>query len=455
MSPPLSERLFELKWKERTRRGSPGLLELPPEWVAEQSRSAWVIDVRERDALVGPLGHIPGSTWVPLERVAEVPAKLGRDVPVVLVSRSGRRAGLAALYLQALGMKYVAAMAGGMLAWKAAGFSTGRHESIFERKLEPYPLAGEEPASALTPERIERHVGDPSQVRWVRLAALLVSGKRSCVDGRDPQGVVGTPGGDAGEFILALSAIEAVTGQLIPDAAIPQLLLRELDTFGRFYMHTDTHAWAAFLDSVRGEPRLTRVVREPGDEAAWFELLKRPPPELRPVLLEYLLEPAHMGCGHMKLMLKHQDEYGVRPELVRGFLRAYYELIWEGAPELELATLEGHHDESAIISVFVDDALWDFTPIPLVSPSVGRNQVFVAHSQVAARHREHYVEFFRRLGSLVPLQPRHTDALQQELQQRGDRHLGHTLHHLASGLPLFEVHFEGTERVRVLEKGAV
>jgi hypothetical protein len=25
----------------------------------------------------------------------------------------------------------------------------------------------------------------------------------------------------------------------------------------------------------------------------------------------------------------------------------------------------------------------------------------------------------------------------------------------ANGLPLFEVHFEGTERVRVLEKGAV
>jgi hypothetical protein len=292
-------------------------------------------------------------------------------------------------------------------------------------------------------------------VRWVRLAALLVSGKRSCVDGRDAQGVIGTPGGDAGELVLALSAIEAVTGQRIADAAIPQLLLRELDTFGRFYMHTDTLAWAAFLGSVRSDPRLAHVVLDTTDEAAWFELLQRPPKAIRPVLLEHLLEPANMGCGHLKLMLKNQDEYGVRPDLLRGFLRSFYELLWEGAPEVELATLEGHHDESAVISVFVDDALWDFTPIPLVSPSVGRNQVFVAHPQVAARHREHYVEFFRRQGSLVPLQSRHVEALQQEIQQRGDRHLLQTLHHLASGLPLFEVHFEGTERVRILEKGAV
>ncbi len=454
MSPNRSERLFELKWKERAREGGSGISELPPEWVAEQCRSVWVIDVRERDELVGPLGHIPGSTWVPLERVAEVPAKLGREVPVVLVSRSGRKAGRAALYLQALGMKYVASMAGGMLAWKSAGFSTSRHERVFERELEPHPL-GEDPAIPLTPERIEQHVGDPSQVRWVRLAALLVSGKRSCVDGRDPQGVVGTPGGDAGEFVLALSAIEAVTGQRIPDAAVPRLLLRELDTFGRFYMHTDTHAWAAFLGSVRSDPRLARGLVDPQDEAAWFALLKRPPSAIRPMLLEHLLEPANMGCGHMKLMLKNQDEYGVRPELLRGFLRSFYELLWEGAPEVELATLEGQHDEAAILSVFVDDALWDFTPIPLVSPSVGRNQVFVAHPQVAARHREHYVEFFRRLGSLVPLQAQHIEALRQELQQRGDRHLGQTLHHLANGLPLFEVHFEGTERVRVLAKGAV
>ena len=69
--------------------------------------------------------------------------------------------------------------------------------------------------------------------------------------------------------------------------------------------------------------------------------------------------------------------------------------------------------------------------------------------------QNYYVDFLRRQGTLVPLEPKHTDALREELHQRGDRHLQQTLHHLASGLPLFEVHFEGTERVLQSRPGGV
>jgi rhodanese-related sulfurtransferase len=94
--------MFELQWARRARLGGAGALELAPEWVAAQSRSVWVIDVRGREELVGPLGHVPGATWVAFERLPEVYEKLGDSVPVVLVSRTGRRAGRAALYLQEL-----------------------------------------------------------------------------------------------------------------------------------------------------------------------------------------------------------------------------------------------------------------------------------------------------------------------------------------------------------------
>src|SRR5688500_14363230 len=104
MSPSRNERMFELQWAQRARPGNSGALELSPEWVAEQSRTVWGIDVREREELVGPLGHVPGATWVAFERLPEVYAKLGGAVPVVLVSRAGGRAERAALYLQELGM---------------------------------------------------------------------------------------------------------------------------------------------------------------------------------------------------------------------------------------------------------------------------------------------------------------------------------------------------------------
>ncbi|HLL53205.1 MAG TPA: hypothetical protein VK447_06660, partial [Myxococcaceae bacterium] len=144
-----------------------------------------------------------------------------------------------------------------------------------------------------------------------------------------------------------------------------------------------------------------------------------------------------------------------RPGLIRSFLRAFYNLNWRGAPELELVTLGGQHDESAVLQVFVEQELWDFSEIPLVSPSVGLRQVFVAHPQVAHRHREHYVDFFARAGSLVGLEARQVESFRAELHERAGMQLGATLGHLAAGLPLFEVHFEGDHRVRVVEAGHV
>ncbi|RKH50018.1 rhodanese-like domain-containing protein [Corallococcus llansteffanensis] len=457
MAPHVNTVLFQMKWKTELRASGSMTPRVPVLFVAEQGRALRVIDIREKEELTGLMGHIPGSLWVPLERIAEVYQRLGPDVPVVLVSHSGRRAGLAAQFLHALGMQYVAALAGGMLAWRSAGYSSTRHPHIFERSLDTPTFEEEGPiAGPLTKEHIERHVGDPSQVRWARLAMLLTNGRRSCVDGRDEQGVIGTPGGDAGEFLLALASVERITGTTLDDRTVEELLLQELEVFGRFYMHTDTHAWEKLVASMAGDRRLSnKPLPSLQDEAGWHTLLAHPAPEARPALLEHLLEPAHLGCGHLKLMLTRPQDYGVRPDLVRSFLRAYHDLRWNGMPELEFVTLAGAHDEAAVLSVYVEQELWDMSSIPLVSPSVGPKQVFVAHPQVAAKHRDHYVEFFRRLPQLVKLAPHHVEPLRTEMNAIAATQLGHTLQHLAKGLPVFEARFEGGDKVRVVEAGKV
>lgn len=455
--PPLNTVLFQLKWKTELRASGSMTPRVPVQFVAEQGRALRVIDLRDKEELTGLMGHIPGSLWVPLERIAEVHQRLGPDVPVVLVSHSGRRAGLAAQYLHALGMQYVAALAGGMLAWRNAGYSATRHAHIFERGLTTPTFEEEGPIEGpLTKEHIERHVGDPSQVRWARLAMLLTNGRRSCVDGRDEQGVIGTPGGDAGEFLLALASVERITGTPLDALTVEELLRQELEVFGRFYMHTDTSAWEKLVASMAGDRRLSNgPLPALNDEAGWHTLLAHPAPEARPALLEHLLEPAHLGCGHLKLMLTRPQDYGVRPELVRSFLRAYHDLRWHGMPELEFVTLAGAHDEAAVLSVYVEQELWDMSSIPLVSPSVGPKQVFVAHPQVAAKHRDHYVEFFRRLPHLVKLAPHHVEPLRTEMNAIAATQLGHTLQHLAKGLPVFEARFEAGDKVRVVEAGTV
>lgn len=457
-APHVNTVLFQLKWKAELRASGAMTPRVPVQFVAEQGRALRVIDLRDKEELTGIIGHIPGSLWVPLERIAEVARHLGPDVPVVLVSHSGRRAGLAAQYLHALGMRYVAALAGGMIAWRSAGYSTSRRANIFERSLTAPAFAPEEGPSAgpLVKEHIEQHVGDPSQVRWARLSALLMTGRRSCVDGRDEQDVIGTPGGDAGEFLLALAAVERVTGTLFDDQTVEEVLFQELEVFGRFYMHTDTHAWEALVASLASDPGLSsHRLPDLKDEAGWHAFVDHPPVELRPRVLERLLEPAHLGCGHLKLMLTRPQDYGVRPDLVRAFLRAYHGLRWQGVPELEFVTLSGAHDEAAVLTVSVEEDLWDMTSIPLVSPSVGPKQVFVAHPQVAAKHRDHYVEFFRRLPRWVKLEPHQVEPLRTEMNAIAATQLGHTLKSLANGLPIFEARFEGSDRVRVVEAGKV
>ncbi len=80
-----------------------------------------VVDVREADELRGELGHIAGVEHAPLATVAARAADWPRELPIVLVCRSGARSGAAATQLVAAGFDQVMNLAGGMLAYRAAG----------------------------------------------------------------------------------------------------------------------------------------------------------------------------------------------------------------------------------------------------------------------------------------------------------------------------------------------
>jgi rhodanese-related sulfurtransferase len=81
-----------------------------------------LVDVREADETA--LERYPGAILVPLSAFdpACIPAPPGRQV--VFACRSGRRSVTASLAAQAAGFAYDAHLAGGMLAWKAAGLPT-------------------------------------------------------------------------------------------------------------------------------------------------------------------------------------------------------------------------------------------------------------------------------------------------------------------------------------------
>ena len=99
-----------------------GIFEIQPEALEELGGSIQIVDVREPDEFIGPMGRIHGAKSIPLGQLGARAGELARDRPVVAVCRSGARSAQASVMLQKAGFADVANLAGGMLRWRAEGY---------------------------------------------------------------------------------------------------------------------------------------------------------------------------------------------------------------------------------------------------------------------------------------------------------------------------------------------
>lgn len=103
---------------------NPPVRDLTPEDVAvglAEGRMV-LVDVREPNEIA--VERYPGAVVVPLSTfdAKQIPDPQGRAV--VFACRSGRRSVTASQAAQAAGLPYDAHLAGGIIAWKAAGLPT-------------------------------------------------------------------------------------------------------------------------------------------------------------------------------------------------------------------------------------------------------------------------------------------------------------------------------------------
>ncbi|MGA7232752.1 MAG: rhodanese-like domain-containing protein [Xanthobacteraceae bacterium] len=103
---------------------NPQVRDLTPQQVAQglcEGRLV-LVDVREPNEIA--VERFPEAVLVPLSSFdpAAIPDPAGRDV--VFACRSGRRSVTASLAAQEQGFPYGSHLAGGILAWKAAGLPT-------------------------------------------------------------------------------------------------------------------------------------------------------------------------------------------------------------------------------------------------------------------------------------------------------------------------------------------
>ncbi|MFM2245325.1 MAG: hypothetical protein RL071_1399 [Pseudomonadota bacterium] len=455
---PVQVRLARLDFQGAVHRDAAYNPVVSAEFAAEQGPRVLIIDVREADELAGPLGAIPTAVHVPLKQISALAALEGQG-RLILVSKDGRRAATAARLLEQAGHKSVAAMDGGLLAWRAAGMPTTRSSSTLATALPTDPDAPlrqpDRHPGPLSLAELRAHVEDAPRIRWVKLAAFLLNGRTACVDGRDAQGVVGTPGGDTGEIALALAAAEACGAELSP-ACIDAVLRGWIEAFGRVYLHSDLHALNQMILALRADPEVPEALL-PSREAppsVWRAFTAKPPAAIQARLLHHLAQPAHVGCGHLRLSMSRAEAYGVRPEVVSGVLQAFFRARWEGLPELDFVVLGGGHQEGAVLLVQLDEQIFPYSHIPLVPPAIGGAQMFVHHPQVTAYQRTEVAHWLATRPSLPALRGR-ADAVKAALDRLGAQQLQATLGALASGLPIYEATFAEDRSVRVREVGRV
>ncbi len=454
-SVPAAERMFRVNWVSNIHRSAAAAPTFSPHFAAKQGQRVRLIDIREEHDLVGPLGYIPGSDWIPESRAESLSVRLDDDEAVILISTNGERGASVAVTLEKRGLRFVAAMEGGVLAWKELGYSTSRDRAILERRdllrrtaHKPLP-----PGEELTRQHVQEHLGDPTAVRWLKLAALLVHGRLCCVDGRDDASVLGTPGGDAGELLLALSALEKLSGQKLSQSEVDVLLRRRLDALGRFYLHTDVSAANHAIVQMRADERFNEPLTNISEALEWRRFWANPPEVVRDPLLKYGTMPENVGCGHLKRALTLSDQYETRREIVEHILSAYFRERWAGAPEMELVVMDGAHAEGAVLNVVVEGEVQPFSRIPLVSPTAFGAQLFVNHPQVASYLRRQLAELLVRQRDIVKdVKPAQLHA---EMERIAGVQLASTLGALAKGLPIFEVTFLDSGNTKVEPKGHV
>jgi hypothetical protein len=294
----------------------------------------------------------------------------------------------------------------------------------------------------LSPTTLVRHLEEMiPDVAWVDLRALAGDQAVACVDGRNHDCVAATPGGNAGLFVLLLGALEAALARTLTDSDVEALFDAYLDRFGLFYLHSDTHAVDLLCDHLAAAS-LSGALPESRQEQAAF--LRSPPASLRPPILEVFGDPPFIGCGHLRLVAAHPGTYRVRERLLRTFLRAFIQRVWQGDERCAFDVLIGPHTEQAVVRMHGRQ----HTLPPLPHPHYDRRQLFVYHPEVTAFMEGEHLRFLADHGWLAPPDVPRFHRTQHALAAD---HLATTLSLLAPDLPVFDVEWTA-EGVRLIDR---
>eukprot|EP01132_Coremiostelium_polycephalum_P002921 gene2921-3639_t len=270
----------------------------------------------------------------------------------------------------------------------------------------------------------------------------------SCIDGRTNHHVLGTPGGDAGEFLLGLSVYHSLLNTRthsieLDEEIIEGLLVKFINQMphGRyFYMHTDTIS----LGNMKRYLQNRYGYKEFNNK---FNIFDSPQtPFHKQAILDAVIMPDHVGCGHIRAILNNPDLYHIPRALTESFIKTFYQMLWKKSTRMILEVLDGKHEEIGVLEIKtkIHDnnraCLGKIAGIkPLTTLKSGKqSQTFVVHSHTSVEHgiRKDVTNF---ISSLTSIKRSH---IMDQLCKKSDHYAKTTLGFLAPNITMYsaEIH---------------
>ncbi len=287
-----------------------------------------------------------------------------------------------------------------------------------------------------TSQEIQDHLDDPGNVKWERAGDLLGKLYGSCVDGREDGHIVGNPGGDIAILAEAVIANARIVGRELTLIELGRAFSWYLEVVGSVYMHTDHHALEHLGKSLQGD---LRIGKKFSDAHAVLRYVQNPEPKQQLRLLDHLLEPNNIGCGHLKLMLQDPAAYGMSRKVLQGLMGAFFDVMWNGTEaqkkDLVYRILEGDHNEGAVVEICVAGSVDDDTLIPMVRPNGKEVSMFVVHPQVCEYMHRKVAKALASSDLFPGISAEQAEKIYETMQQMLSTEVRETVSRLALILP--------------------
>jgi len=299
----------------------------------------------------------------------------------------------------------------------------------------------------LSVEVLHALLGRPQDVTYAKVDDTSFA----CIDGRETDPVLATPGGDFGEFLLALAEYETMTKRSFSQIEVQKILTAWLDWAPRgprpLYFHTDEAAIRHLQHNLHYNGQKGKVV---GLD------LESPKAEYQTELLKDLPAPQNQGCYYLKAILDNPARFYMRKELLPALIQSYYKILWDKVTlssdgtklyqKLNFVVHQGEPAEKAWVNFRTSTACEHhhraplFRPFPLTAQRPGTGPlapVFVNHPQAVSVVRTRLAKFFGLFNPVLSER-----EFLNKLNHRGNTYMEITAEMLGSQVPYYTVSVE-------------